>query len=169
MTINKLLPLLGLLVLMAFVAVTSTIPCGCKSGETASSDTADTAPTAAAFAESTPAPAARKAEYRPAAPEIAEYRAKGLPMVLDFGKGWCKPCKAMAPDLEALHTELAGKVLVRFNDLEKEMPLAQEHKIRIMPTQVYLDGQGKEVHRNEGYASKADMLAKLRELGFLKD
>ena len=111
--------------------------------------------------------AAKKQGYRPAGPEVAEYRAKGLPMVLDFGKGWCKPCKAMAPDLEALHTELAGKVLVRFNDLEKEQDLARKHKIRIMPTQVYVDGKGNEVYRHEGYASKADMLAKMKELGFL--
>lgn len=88
-------------------------------------------------------------------------------MVLDFGRGWCKPCKAMAPDLEALHTELTGKVLVRFNDLEKEKELAMQHRIQMMPTQVYLDGTGKEVFRHAGYASKADMLAKMKELGFL--
>ena len=106
-------------------------------------------------------------EYRPAAPEIAEYRAKGLPMVLDFGMGRCIPCKKMAPDLAALHSELAGRVLVRFNDLQKEEALAKEHKIRLMPTQVYLNGQGVEAYRHEGYASKADMTAKMKELGFL--
>ena len=105
--------------------------------------------------------------YQPAGPEIAEYRAKHLPMMLDFGKGWCKPCKAMAPDLEALHEELAGKVLVRFNNLETEEELAAQYRIRLMPTQVYLDGEGREVYRHEGYASKADILSDLERLGFL--
>ncbi len=108
-----------------------------------------------------------EAVYQPAAPEIAVYRAKGLPMLLDFGLGFCIPCKKMAPDLAALHTELTGRVLVRFNDLRKEETLAQEYRIRVMPTQVYLDGRGSEVARHEGYASKADMLAKMKELGFL--
>ncbi len=147
----------GLTALVALGLVIFSSPCGCQS------ETATSAPDASIAV--TPPP--KKAGYQPAAPEIAAYRAKGLPMVLDFGKGWCKPCKAMAPDLEALHAELAGKVLVRFNDLEKENPLAEQHRIRIMPTQVYLDGQGKEVYRHEGYASKADMLAKIRELKFL--
>lgn len=114
-----------------------------------------------------PTPKQSEATYQPAAPEIAEYRAKGLPMLLDFGMGFCIPCKKMAPDLAALHTELTGRVLVRFNDLRKEEALAQEHHIRVMPTQVYLDGRGNEVARHEGYASKADMLAKMKELGFL--
>ncbi|MCC6160509.1 MAG: thioredoxin family protein [Deltaproteobacteria bacterium] len=111
--------------------------------------------------------AAPASGYRDAAEEIAEYRAKGLPMMLDFGRGWCKPCKAMAPDLEALHTELAGKVLVRFNDLGKETELAEQYRIRIMPTQVYVDREGKEVYRHEGYASKADMTDQLAKRGFL--
>jgi len=105
--------------------------------------------------------------YQAAAPEIAEYRAKRLPMMLDFGKGWCNPCKAMAPDLEALHEELSGKVLVRFNNLETEEELAAQYRIRLMPTQVYLDGEGREVYRHEGYASKADILSDLERLGFL--
>jgi len=155
---RKVLLFLGLVVMVGLYAFTLSTPCGCKPG--------DATPVAAAPV-STPAPAPKKAEYQPAAPEIAEYRAKGLPMVLDFGRGFCIPCKKMAPDLEALHTELAGKVLVRFNDLGKETELAEQHKIRIMPTQVYLDAQGKEVYRNEGYASKADMLAKMKQVGFL--
>ena len=112
-------------------------------------------------------PKRMEAEYQPAAPEIAEYRAKNLPMLLDFGMGYCIPCRKMAPDLAALHTELAGRVLVRFNDLRKEEALAREHRIRVMPTQVYLDGGGNELARHEGYASKEEMTAKMKELGFL--
>jgi len=114
----------------------------------------------------TPAPA-KKEGYQSAAPEIAEYVAKGLPLLLDFGMGYCIPCKKMAPDLAQLHGELAGKVLVRFNDLRREKELAQKYRIRVMPTQVYVDSGGKEVYRHEGYASKADMLAKLKEVRFL--
>lgn len=151
---QKVFQFVGLITLIALHAVALSMPCGCKPGDNAK-------------ATSVPSTSPKKIEYKPAAPEIAEYRAKGLPMVLDFGKGWCKPCKAMAPDLEALHVELAGKVLVRFNNLETEISLAQEYKIQMMPTQVYLDGKGQEVYRHAGYASKADMMAKMKELGFL--
>jgi len=158
MTRNVLL-FFGLVVLVAICAFTLPTPCGCKLGD----DTRGAAATVAA----TPAPAPKKAEYQPAAPEIAEYRAKGLPMVLDFGMGFCIPCKKMAPDLAQLHEELAGKVLVRFNELRREQQLAEQYRIRVMPTQVYVDRQGNEVARHEGYASKAEMMAKMTELGFL--
>jgi thioredoxin 1 len=156
---RKVLPFAGLVALVALCAFTLSTPFGCKPN--------DAAPASAAPAAAVPAPPQKKADYQPAGPEIAEYRAKGLPMVLDFGRGWCKPCKAMAPDLETLHHELAGKVLVRFNELDKEKDLAAQHKIQMMPTQVYIDAKGQEVYRHVGYASKADMLAKMKELGFL--
>jgi len=115
------------------------------------------------------APALKATGPKSAETEIAEYRAKGLPMVLDFGRRWCKPCRDMVPDVEDLRLELSGRVLVRYNDLDLEGALGDRLKVIVMPTQVYLNGKGQEVFRHSGRATKNEMLAKIKELGFLEN
>jgi len=89
----------------------------------------------------------------------------GLPSLIDIGAGTCIPCKMMAPILEELKKELAGKIIVQFLDLNKNPKLAQQYHISVMPTQIFYDALGKEIFRHEGFYSKEDILAKWKELG----
>ncbi|MBM4079678.1 MAG: thioredoxin family protein [Planctomycetes bacterium] len=89
----------------------------------------------------------------------------GLPAVLDFGRGQCQMCKMMIPVIEELKKELAGKVEVHLVDIGEHPAMTEQFKIEIIPTQVFLDASGKEVHRHEGFMPKEDILAKLSEMG----
>jgi len=88
-----------------------------------------------------------------------------LPRLVDVGASKCIPCKMMAPILEELKKEYAGKFDVLFVDVWKNPKEGQKYGIRIIPTQIFYDASGKERFRHEGFMSKDDILARWRELG----
>lgn len=74
--------------------------------------------------------------------DLAEFRAAGVPVLIDFGADDCIPCKTMAPILEALHQELQGRAIIRFVDVWKYRDLAAEYPLQVIPTQVFFDAKG---------------------------
>jgi thioredoxin len=63
------------------------------------------------------------------------------PVVVDFYAEWCGPCKAMSPALEAVATDLKGKVKVVKIDVDQNPTTAAKYDIRAMPTLlVFKDG-----------------------------
>lgn len=88
-----------------------------------------------------------------------------LPRLVDLGAGECIPCKKMAPILEALKKDYAGKLTVQFIDVWKNPAAATEYSINLIPTQIFYDATGKERFRHEGFFSREDILAKWAELG----
>ncbi len=65
------------------------------------------------------------------------------PALIDFYAGWCGPCKMLAPLLEELSDEYAGRVDIYKVDVEQEEELATLFRVRSIPTLVYIpmDGQ----------------------------
>ena len=92
-----------------------------------------------------------------------------LPMVLDFGRGQCIPCIKMMPVLEALRETYDGVVEVRYIDLGKagSEELAAEHEVTIIPTQIFIDSEGNELFRHQGFFDLVDIEAKLQEFGWI--
>ena len=90
---------------------------------------------------------------------------KPLPRLLDLGAGKCVPCKMMAPILDELKETYAGKLEVVFIDVRENQQAGQQYGIRIIPTQIFFDAEGKELFRHEGFFAKEDILAKWKELG----
>jgi len=90
---------------------------------------------------------------------------KAIPMLMDLGAGKCIPCKMMAPILEELKQEYAGKMDVQFVDVWKNPAPGKKYGVRVIPTQIFFDASGKELFRHEGFISKEDILAKWKELG----
>jgi thioredoxin 1 len=88
-----------------------------------------------------------------------------LPKLLDLGANKCIPCKAMAPILEELKKEYAGKLEVEFIDVWKNPDAGKPYKIQMIPTQIFFDASGKELFRHTGFYGQADILAKWKELG----
>ena len=91
--------------------------------------------------------------------------ASGLPRLVDLGSVSCIPCKMMAPILEGLKTEYAGRLQVEFIDVMRDPDAGTPYKISLIPTQVFFDAAGQERFRHEGFFSKEDILAKWKELG----
>ena len=88
-----------------------------------------------------------------------------LPKLLDLGATKCIPCKKMAPILEELKKEYAGKLEVEFIDVWQNPDAAGKYGIRLIPTQIFYDAAGKELFRHEGFFGREDILAKWKELG----
>ncbi|MHC1765474.1 MAG: organomercurial lyase [Verrucomicrobiia bacterium] len=88
-----------------------------------------------------------------------------LPKLLDLGADKCIPCKMMAPILEELRKEYAGKLEVVFIDVWKDPDAAKPYGIDVIPTQIFYDATGKERFRHSGFFGKEDILSKWRELG----
>jgi thioredoxin 1 len=94
--------------------------------------------------------------------------AKRVPALLELGSVGCKPCEHMAPIIEELKKELAGKVFVEFYDVARDPSVADKYGVMAIPTQIFLDPQGKELFRHTGVFEKEEILKKMRELGMLK-
>jgi thioredoxin 1 len=101
---------------------------------------------------------------QPAASEAPA--AASLPRLLDLGAGRCIPCKMMAPILEELKSEYAGRLEVVFIDVWENRLEGEKYGIRAIPTQIFFAPDGTELFRHQGFYSKEAILAKWAELGF---
>ncbi len=90
---------------------------------------------------------------------------KPIPRLVDVGAKKCIPCKLMAPILEELKKEYAGRLQVDFLDVSINPGFAEQYGVTIIPTQIFYDATGKELFRHEGFMSKEDILNKWNELG----
>ena len=88
---------------------------------------------------------------------------------VELGSVNCIPCKAMQPILEKVRQEFASQVEVVFHDVwtSEGKPFAESFRIRVIPTQVFLDREGREYYRHEGFLPVEEVLAAL-ERGGLK-
>ncbi len=91
------------------------------------------------------------------------------PALYEFGAGHCVSCKEMAKIIEELKPSLSDKVEFRMIYADKEKPMFQQYKIMLIPTQVFLSADGKEVDRHVGALTKEQLLAKLKELKFIEN
>ncbi|MCX7016387.1 MAG: thioredoxin family protein [Candidatus Sumerlaeota bacterium] len=88
-----------------------------------------------------------------------------LPRLVDLGAGKCVPCKMMAPILEELKRDHAGRLEVIVIDITEIPDAAKQYNINLIPTQIFYAADGKELFRHEGFFAKEDILAKWKELG----
>ena len=110
-------------------------------------------------------PAVEKVKSDEGAAAQAVQPTAGLPRLVDLGSKSCIPCKMMAPILEDLTKEYAGRLAVEFIDVNENRDAARQYGIKLIPTQIFFDASGKEVWRHEGFISKEDILARWKELG----
>lgn len=92
---------------------------------------------------------------------VALALAAGKPAVIEFGANACVSCREMKPVLTALAQSYGDRITVLDVDILKERHLIGQYQIRLMPTQVFFDAQGRETGRNMGKISAEDILARL--------
>lgn len=72
-----------------------------------------------------------------------EWKYKGnTPAIIDFYADWCGPCRMVAPILEELASEYAGKLIIYKVDTEAEMELSALFGIQSIPTFLFIPTEG---------------------------
>ena len=84
---------------------------------------------------------------------------------IELGADKCIPCKAMQPIMKEIAAQYKGKVQVVFYDVWKDPEPARKYGIQLIPTQVFIDKNGKEVFRHVGLFPKDELVAFLKKQG----
>ncbi len=90
---------------------------------------------------------------------------QGMPTMVDLGANECIPCKMMVPVLEKVEKKYQGKAAIIIVDVYKNKEPAKRFGVRAIPTQIFFDKEGREVHRHEGFMSEADIDRIFKEMG----
>ena len=93
----------------------------------------------------------------------AEVLKSNQPVIVDFSADWCGPCKMLAPVLDQIATEQAGRAKVTKVNVDENPSLAQRYRIQGLPTLLYFD-RGEVRDQTVGLASKKAILQKLETL-----
>ena len=72
-----------------------------------------------------------------------------LPVIVDFWAPWCGPCRMVAPTLEKLAKEYAGKLVVAKVNTDENPDWSIKFGVQGIPTMLFVSG-GKVVHRQVG-------------------
>lgn len=86
---------------------------------------------------------------------------------VELGSVNCIPCKMMQPVMADIEKEYGTQVKVIFYDVwtKEGQPYSEKYKILVIPTQVFLDKDGKEFFRHQGFFPKEDIIKVLEKGG----
>lgn len=90
----------------------------------------------------------------------AEVERWPVPVVLDLWAAWCGPCRMIAPALEELAAEMAGRVRFAKINVDENPATARRYNVRGLPTLLVLKG-GEEVDRIVGALPKTEIARRL--------
>lgn len=95
-----------------------------------------------------------------------EITSSTVPVIVDFTATWCGPCQRMAPVLDQLATENAGKIKIFKVDADENQNLLAQFGVRGVPTFVFFGpGSAEEKDRQVGPISKDGLLKRALATG----
>ena len=103
-------------------------------------------------------------ERRVQAPAV-EVPAVTGPRLVELGSTSCKSCKAMHGELAQLRQECGSSIGVEEIDVWKDEAAAQRYGINVIPTQVFLDREGREIDRHVGFLARNEIRQRFAQRG----
>jgi thioredoxin 2 len=92
-----------------------------------------------------------------------EVEQSAIPVLLDMWADWCGPCHMLAPTIDQLSSELAGRVKVAKLNIDENPGIANRFGVRSIPTLLVLK-DGREVDRLVGVQPKQEIVRRLDNL-----
>lgn len=80
-----------------------------------------------------------------------------VPVLVDFWAEWCGPCRALAPKLEEIATELGSKIVIAKLNVDENQQTPEKYRIRGIPAMI-LFKNGREVGQLVGNHPKDAIL-----------
>ena len=74
---------------------------------------------------------------------------------LELGSVNCIPCRQMQPIMKSIEKKYGGQIRVVFHDVWKDPNIGKQYGIRLIPTQIFLDEEGNQTLRHEGFLPEA--------------
>jgi thioredoxin 2 len=93
----------------------------------------------------------------------AEVERSPVPVVLDMWAEWCGPCRMIAPVIDELASEMAGRVRFAKLNVDENPATAQRFNVRSIPTLLVLKG-GQEVDRIVGVQPRSEIARRLERV-----
>lgn len=93
---------------------------------------------------------------------------KGKAMMLEFGAETCHSCVVMGELLYEIKQNNPDSAIY-FINLYKDKEAARKYRIRMMPSQVFLNKEGQIIAKHVGMIRKDDLEKKLKEFGIIND
>ncbi|HSQ74731.1 MAG TPA: thioredoxin family protein [Bacteroidota bacterium] len=100
-------------------------------------------------------------------PQKPRAEAKPLVTFVELGSVKCIPCQQMQPIMASVEKKYGNQLSVVFHDVWKsdQRQYAEKYEIRVIPTQVFLDKDGKEFFRHEGFFPESEIDKLLQKRG----
>ncbi len=85
--------------------------------------------------------------------------------LIELGSTSCTPCKAMHAELAELRKACGASIAVEEIDVWRDEDAARRYDVNVIPTQLFIDGNGREVDRHVGFLARDDIRERFAQHG----